>query len=429
MGNSLVKYFFCFILSVVFLVNGYAQANRVFSGGEVVNFGIVDISAMGGQAWRSDRTAQPGYFSSVENASYTGYSDQHNIDGYIKKYGDDAFVFPVGTGSDLRTLEISKPNKITDAYATAWIEGDPSSSIDPTDARSAKHTVISVTAPIVSVSKAGQWDWQVGENANLGDGTTGNGEGLNITVSIPDMTQFANASELRLVGWNGSSWIDLSGKSTATSNNENSKLSGVMIPGISAIAIGKVSMASTTKLTSFSASSFNCNTLLKWETSSESTSSIFIVEKSIDKIDFQPIETVSTINLSGGNVYTREIVQPLGMTYYRLGIKQANGEIEYSKVDSIKNKCNEIEYMLVYPNPVVGNQHLNLRFTTTYNGVAQLIIFKINGQKVLNKSVQVKSGINEMKIDLSNLINGTYFINLMGSKGEKIGIGTQFIKQ
>ena len=279
------------------------------------------------------------------------------------------------------------------------------------------------------MSKAGQWDWQVGENANLGDGTTGNGEGLIITVSIPDMTQFADASELRLVGWNGSSWVDLSGRSTATGNKENSKLSGSMIPGISAIAIGKVSTVSSTKLTSFSASSFNCNTLLKWETSSENMSNIFLVEKSVDKINFQPIETISTISPTGGNIYTREVVQPLGMTYYRLGIKQASGEIEYSKVDSINNKCNEIEYMLAYPNPVVGNQHLNLRFTTVYNGVAQLIIFKINGQKVFNKPVQVKSGINEMKIDLNNLINGTYFINLMGSRGERIGIGTQFIKQ
>ena len=410
-------------------MDGYAQANRVFSGGEVVNFSIVDVSTMGEQTWRSERAAQPGYFSSIENAKYTGYSDQHNIDGYIKKYGNSAFIFPVGTGNDLRTLEISKPEKISDAYATAWIEGDPSISIDPTDDGSVKHDVLAVKSPIVSVSKAGQWDWQVGENANLGDGTTGNGAGLIITVSIPDMTRFADVSELRLVGWNGSSWIDLSGRSTATGNNENSKLSGSMIPGISAIAIGRVSSLSITKVKTFTASTFNCNTLLRWETSSENMSSIFLVEKSVDKINFQPIATISTISPSGGNIYTREIVQPTGIAYYRLGIKQSNGEVEYSKIDSLKNNCNETDYMLVYPNPVVSNQFINLRFTTAYNGDAQLMIFKINGQKVYSKTVQVKAGINEMKIDIINQINGTYFINLMGSKGEKIGIGTQFIKQ
>ena len=424
-----MKHFSIFILLIVFLLDGYAQANRVFSGGEVVNFGIVDISAMGHQPWRSERSALPGYFSSIEHANYTGYSDKHNIDGYIKKYGNSAFVFPVGTGDDLRTLEISSPEKISDAYATAWIKGDPSSSIDPTDNGLAKHDVLAVASPIVSVSKVGQWDWQVGENANLGEGTTGNGTGLTITVSIPDMTQFADASELRLVGWNGSSWKDLSGRSTATGNNENSKLSGSMIPGISAIAIGKVSSLSITKVTTFTASTFNCNTLLRWETSSENTSSIFVVEKSVDKVNFQPVATVSTISSSGGNIYTREIIQPVGMAYYRLGIKQANGKIEYSKIDSSKNTCNEIDYMLVYPNPVVGNQFISVRFTTDYSGDAQLMIFKINGQKVYNKTVQVKAGINEMKIDIINLINGTYFINLMGSKGETIGIGTQFIKQ
>jgi len=103
--------------------------------------------------------------------------------------------------------------------------------------------------------------------------------------------------------------------------------------------------------------------------------------------------------------------------------------IEYSKTDSLINKCNEMEYMRVFPNPVVSDQNINLRFTTSYNGIAQVMIFKMNGQKIFIKSVHVKSGANEMKIEIKNLINGSYFINLLGSKGESIGIGTQFIKQ
>jgi hypothetical protein len=424
-----VRYFFFFISTLFFVLNGYTQANLVFSGGEVVNFSIVDISAMGSHAWRSERASQPGYFSSIVDASYIGYSDQANIDGYIKKYGDNAFVFPVGTGNDLRTLEISKPYKVTDAYATAWIEGDPSSSLDPTTPGLGKHSIFSLSSPIVAVSKVGQWDWQVGENENLGIGTTGSGEGLIVTVSIPDMTQFSDASELRLVGWNGSSWMDLSGKSTATGNKENSKLSGVMIPGISSIAIGKVSTSSTVKLLSFNASSLNCNTLLKWETSSENNSSSFILEQSSDDIHFHTITTIPIKGSIKGNIYSKEIIQPIGISYYRLKIMHANGTFEYSLSDSMNNKCNEIEYMKVYPNPVVKNENINLRFTTSYNGIAQLMIFRNNGQKIFSKDVQVKPGTNNLKVEIKNLINGTYFINLLGSRGEKIGMGTQFVKQ
>lgn len=424
-----MRIFFLTILYVVFLTHGYTQSNHVFSGGEALNFGIVDISLNNGTSWSSERSDHPGYFSLLEDAKYTGYSDQANIDGYIKKYGNSSFLFPVGTGKDLRTLEMSKPNEISDAYATAWIEGDPGIHLDPTAPFQGKHSVLALGESISSISTIGQWDWQVGEGGNLGSGTTGNGAGITITVSIPDMSDFANQSELRLVGWNGSNWADLSGKPTATGNKENDKLSGIMIEGISAIAIGKTSPISNVKLTSLVASSLNCNTLLKWETAVENNSSKFIIERSTDNINFYTVGSMPTTGSSNGNLYSKEFIQPIGIAYYRLKIQYTNGTYDYSSSVSSNNKCNEIEYMRVYPNPVVNNENLNLRFTTSYNGLAELMIFKNNGQRVFKNTVQVKTGVNDMKIEVKNLINGTYFINLMGSKGEKIGIGTQFVKQ
>ena len=47
------------------------------------------------------------------------------------------------------------------------------------------------------------------------------------------MRSFAEPSELRIVGWNGLQWVDLSGKPTATGNTEYSNLTGIMIAGIS----------------------------------------------------------------------------------------------------------------------------------------------------------------------------------------------------
>jgi len=87
-----VKHFFFFISTLLFVFNGFAQANHVFSGGEALNFGIVDISLNPSVIWSSDRSDHPGYFSLLEEASYIGYSDQVNIDGYIKKYGNTSFI-------------------------------------------------------------------------------------------------------------------------------------------------------------------------------------------------------------------------------------------------------------------------------------------------------------------------------------------------
>lgn len=424
-----MKQFLLSFLAIGFFTYAHTQANHVFSGGEVLNIDILDISLNSQTSWTSERSNQPGYFSVLGNANYIGYSDQFNINGYVKKYGNSSFIFPVGNGKDLRTLEISKPNAATDAYATSWIEGDPSSNLDPTEPYAGGHPVTKVAETISLVSAVGQWDWQSGASGNLGVGTTGNGDGLTITVSMPDMTGFATESELRLVGWNGISWIDLSGKATATGNKENSRISGTMIAGISAIAIGKTSITPLSKIMSFYASSSDCNTLLKWETSFENISSIFIIEQSIDAINFN---TISSLSMSGGSTgqrYAKKVEQASGIAYYRIKVQHANGTYEYSPVTSFNNKCIKTENVRVYPNPVVHNQNINLRFNTYYVGAADLVIVGYAGQQILRKSVEIKSGKNLVPIDIKSLIHGSYFIKLLGANGEQIGNAIQFIKQ
>lgn len=359
-----MKHVILLLIYFVFQFQVDAQVTHVFAGTEFVNFGIVDISLNTSKSWSSERSEHPGYFSLIENANYIGYSDQVNIDGYVKKIGNTTFVFPVGSGKDLRTLQISSPNAITDAYATAWIDGDPSNKLDPTPPYAGEHSVFAVDRIINTVSKAGQWDWQTGVDEGLGIGTTGNGVGLTVTVSMPDMTEFAPLSELRLVGWNGSAWIDLSGKPTATGNKENSLISGTMIQGITAIAIGKIAT----------------NLIVK-------TEPVFI-NRSV------------------------EIINPNSNT--SLGIHN--------------NKVHRIDSLQIYPNPITGNQNIKLKFSTFYAGEAYLMILNSVGQLVNKQSIQVVQGINLLSPQINNLFNGQYSIRLIASNGEEITPSKQFIK-
>ena len=243
------------------------------------------------------------------------------------------------------------------------------------------------------------------------------------------MTGFATESELRLVGWNGTSWIDLSGKPTATGNKENSRISGTMIAGISAIAIGKTISAPIVKVVSFYASGSDCNTMLKWETSAENNSSIFIIEQSVDGINFNTISSLSMSGSSSGQRYAKEVEQSSGIAYYRIKIQHANGTHEYYPAISFNNKCIKTENVRVYPNPVVNNENINLRFKTTYEGKADLVIVSNAGQRILRKLVEIKSSNNILTIEIKSLIHGSYFIILLGPNGEQIGNATQFIKQ
>ena len=415
-------------ITMVSLFPGNAQSNTVFSGGELINYSVVDISVTNGVRWTTERAALPGYFSAADTAAYTGCSNDVHIDGYVKKYGNRSFIFPIGSDNKLRTLEMSAPANATDAYATAWIPGDPSTDLDPTAPFAGTHPVTDFAAPLFAVSTVGQWDWQVG--IDLGYGLTGNGEGLVIKVSIPDMTQFATTSQLRLVGWNGTKWIDLSKTATATGNTENSTLQGIMIPGITAIGIGRIYATLPLKLEKFTGISSNCRTILNWKTAGEYNTDEFIVEQSTGSFTYQAVAAVPATGSPNGSVYSITVEQASAVASYRLKMKDKDGTFTYSPVVMINKNCDQVDLMQVFPNPVTtGNQAINLRFTTAFRGKAQFMIFNSISQQMVSKSIQVVAGENLVSADVLNLPKGTYFIKLTGADGTPIGNGQKFIKQ
>lgn len=224
----------CVVAMLLHTTSARAQGNRVFEGVEKVAYRAIDLSTPGGQTWSTHRGATPGYFSAVGTASYTSPADAAaNVDGYVKHYADVAnqsFSFPVGTGADYRELGVSGTRTDTSEIAVAWIVGDPTTTADPTAPNAGTHNVSTFGTGLSAVSPIGQWDWQ---------DVSGDAAGVTVTVSIPDMTALGAAADLRLVGWDGTEWVNLSGTTGASGNTENSTLSGTMIAGISALGIGR----------------------------------------------------------------------------------------------------------------------------------------------------------------------------------------------
>ncbi|MCV9930207.1 gliding motility-associated C-terminal domain-containing protein [Flavobacterium sp. LS1R49] len=176
------------------------------------------------------RTSPQGYVTFIPGSSWVGAANTAHVNGYVSKLGNTAFTYPVGDGVNLRTLAVSAPTAITTQLGVAWFTGDPSTVQDPTDGTT--HPTTTFTGALTGVSTVGFWDWVpfTGSTVN----------GLTVTVSIPDVSAFSTAANLRLVGWNGSAWIDLSGSSNASGNTAGSTLTGT-IPSpstITAIAIG-----------------------------------------------------------------------------------------------------------------------------------------------------------------------------------------------
>ncbi len=339
----------------------------------------------------------------ADGATYAGgNTDAQHVDGYVTKTGDDAFVFPVGSATDLRTISISAPAPGT-AISTAWFAGSAATITDPSDG--ATHSLTEMASPVESVSPVGFWDW-----AN----TAGSDDNVAVTVSIPSMSGFAAPGNLRLVGWNGTQWISLSAAATATDTTENSTLSGTIPAGVSitALAIGSIEPPLPVTLVSFTGKAVEETVALQWETTEEVNASHFEVQRSGDARHFEPIGEVAAKGESKVRVaYTFTDAAPLsGTGYYRLKQIDRDGTFAYSKTLSILSDGGV--KISIYPNPVTDV----LRIKST-SKLQSLEMFRADGSKIAGISLphaSLLSGGHFHEIDLRGQRPGIYILIING---------------
>lgn len=303
-------------------------------------------------------------------ATYTGgLTDAQHVDGYVSKAGTTAFTFPAGSATDLRTLAITAPSSPTE-LSVAWFAGNPSSVTDPSDA--ATHSTTAVASPLLSVCDVGFWDWML---------VSGSDDGLTVTVSIPNVDFYAVTANLRLAGWNGTQWIDLSGAATASGNTENETLSGTIPAGqtITAIAIASTTVPLPVEFGSFTATADRCAVNLNWTTLSERNSDYFTVLRSSDGATFRELGRVEATGNSTGSTYSfRDNAPALGMNYYRLRQTDLDGSSSYTSVQRIQIDCGEGE-IRVYPTLTTGL--VTVELPSALEG-AQLELYTELGQKM-----------------------------------------------
>ena len=332
-------------------------------------------------------------------AAYTGASnDAQHVDGYVNKAGTTAFAFPVGSGTDLRTLSISAP-AATAALSTAWFAGNPGTVTDPSDGST--HSITSVAAPLQSISQAGFWDWIP---------VSGSDDGLTITVSIPDIGSFGSTANLRLAGWNGTQWIDLSGAATANGNTEGSTLSGTIPAGINitAIGIGSISTPLPVTFTAFEVQATGCHVNISWSTGLEMNNDHFEVERSTDGRIFTSIAEVHGAgNSSTTQQYSFTDEHPFdGRNHYRIRQVDKDGRSSSTQVQSAAVYCKDGDDIKVFP--TVSNNSIQVILPAGYESATVELLTTL-GQKV---TVPVTKSNLSYSIRVDQLASAMYIIRI-----------------
>jgi hypothetical protein len=154
-----------------------------------------------------------------------------------------------------------------------------------------------------------------------------------------------------------------------------------------------------------------------WETSSETNNEYFEVERSDDGENFNVIGKVKGF---GAGTSTESKKYSLiddrkcnDIIYYRLHQVDIDGTDSYSDVVAVN--CNKSKALLtIQPNP--GQTKITLSFVEAEDGLVTINFIDYTGRTVYTLKPNAIKGFNKVPVDIENLSDGVYYIDLRSEK-------------
>ncbi|MCP4443547.1 MAG: T9SS type A sorting domain-containing protein [Aureispira sp.] len=146
---------------------------------------------------------------------------------------------------------------------------------------------------------------------------------------------------------------------------------------------------------------------LEWTIDNEQTIQSYTLERSTDGIDFQTLAAIDAVGQSAYN-YIDEL--PYSTSYYRLKVKELDGQISYSNVINLTRKGITAGSIKVYPNPTTNS--VNIDFLADKSSNATIQVIDVLGRTLQTIETSVELGANRKIIDLSMLSDAVYILSI-----------------
>jgi len=174
------------------------------------------------------------------------------------------------------------------------------------------------------------------------------------------------------------------------------------------------------------------NNILYWTTATEQNNKGFELQRSDDGTNFKTLTFINSSSHDGNsnsNINYRFIDQkpfPIG-NYYRLNQVDKDGKSTLSKILFIRGApSNNIILTGVYPNP--AKTELKININAPANGKVSFVITDLAGKVVMQESSTVINGDNNLSVNVSKLLSGSYLIKAVCNSGCETAV-SKFVKQ
>jgi hypothetical protein len=222
-----------------------------------------------------------------------------------------------------------------------------------------------------------------------------------------------NLTILKNTPQNPNAWIDIGGTGAPNYNNRNPLVGNITSTNNNFNSFSTFTLGSLTnglnplpiKLLNFEASIQNKNIVIYWTIHEVLNLAYYELEKSLDGNHWFSIDKIDVKSINSGikKYYSIDNQIINKSQYYRLKIVYKDSSYEFSKTiltDFVKNE------ILVYPNPAKDKILISLPDIEN-----STISWKINDK--FGKTVSKGETINNESIDLSDLSNGFYYLEII----------------
>ena len=253
----------------------------------------------------------------------------------------------------------------------------------------------------------GMWiDWDgngfQADDFYSGSGVTASPVNIDFTVNVP--SSFSAGNEAKVMVKAGLSAFTFG---MAADNVINGEIEGHVISFPDVVL--------PIELIEFKAENSGDINRLSWITGSEENTDYFVVERSLDGVHFESLDSTDAAGWST-DILSYELIDkhPYQQTYYRLKNVDFDGQYSYSKIEVVLIDGSAELSFNVYPNPNIGDE-LNLMVNSYFEELAIVEIMDITGRVVHRSEIDLKNGFYTGSINISNLSEATYLISITSS--------------
>lgn len=213
---------------------------------------------------------------------------------------------------------------------------------------------------------------------------------------------------------------------------QNTTLSGSILnagplTGFYDIALGSISSTNPLPVSWLSFNGYALDAYqnqLKWSTSSEINTSVFIVERSTDMLRFLPVNQIKAAGQSNSvKQYEAIDILPIASTqrlYYRIKQVDQDGKYSYSKVIQIAGSTTPLEWRI--QNPFTNYPEIHLSNGASADNEFTIEIASTSGNKLKSTTYSISPGTTQIPVtDFGALPSGMYFVTLW-QNGHQLGV-------